>query len=433
VAACAPGAAPSPGAATASASAAGDDACTDVSSVDVLHHDVALRIGVSPAAIAGTEQLRVRTKRATSHVALDARGLDITRVDEGGRPLPFAAAGGRLCVTLPAARPAQTELTLHLAWTGTATKTPHFAADQVWAGYDAAAWMPTLLDPAQRATLALTIAAPAGLRVVTANGRARPAPPFLYAFAVGPFEEATLDVDGTTLRAYGPKGADLAGALAITAPMLRFLVAHTGARFPAEEYAQVFVTGDAAQEAAGLSLIDATALDDVRADPKEDWIFAHELAHQWFAWLVPCADFSDFWLNEGFATFFTAAIKEARWGREAYDRELGLWRERSAKVHAQGKDAPLSLSDPRAPPRPPPRESELQPRGVTYSRGALVLAELRRDLGEAAFWDGIRRYVRSTAGRGARSEDLRVALEASSGQDLRAYFARRVYAPSFDL
>lgn len=402
--------------------------------VDVLQHDVTLRIAGTELPIDGTGDVRVRLRRATRWVGLDTHGIAVGLVTEHDRPRTFTQGSGQVCVALREPAAAGSEITLHFAWQiDAASKTPHREGGELWAGYDAAAWMPTLMDPAQRSTLALHVTAPEGMRVVTANGGERPAPPFLYAFAVGRYDEATLVASGTTLRAFGPKHADLAGALAITAPMLRFLVEHTGAPFPAAEYTQVFVKGEAAQEAAGVSLIDAEALDDVRKDPKEDWVFAHELAHQWFAWLVPCADFADFWLNEGFATFFTAAIKEARWGREAYDRELRLWRERSAKVHAQGKDAPLSLSGPALPRRPPPRESELQARGVTYARGALVLDELRRDLGDAAFWDGLRRYVKTTAGRGARTEDLRTALEASSGKDLRAYFARRVYAIAFDL
>jgi aminopeptidase N len=262
----------------------------------------------------------------------------------------------------------------------------------------------------------------------------RPSPPFLYAFAVGRFDEAELDVDGVKLRALGPRAPDLERALAISAPMLRFVVARTGAEFPGSSYLQVFVPDEGtAQEAASFSLLAASALEDVRRDPTEDWIFAHELAHQWFGWLVPCADFADFWLNEGFATFFVAAFKEERWGRAAYEREVALWRARSAKVHATGHDAPLSLSGPGAHGAAPLSAADLQPRGVTYARGALVLYKLREELGDAAFWDGIRRYVRDRAGAGARSEDLRASFEAASGRDLKGFFARWVYQTAPDL
>src|SRR3954463_16169477 len=162
-------------------------------------------------------------------------------------------------------------------------------------------------------------------------------------------------------------------------------------------------------------------------------MFMHELSHQWFGWLVPCADFADFWLNEGFATFLVGAFKEAKWGTTAYERELENWRQRSAKVHAEGRDAPVSLSSfANGAPVTAPKETELQPRGVTYFRGALVLHRPRGDLGEEPFWRGIRRYVESRAAKGARTEDLRASMEAASGRDLREFFRRWVYSPAID-
>ena len=309
-----------------------------------------------------------------------------------------------------------------MAWEArTDDATPKFAADQVLAGYSAAAWLPTRQDPAQRATLALRIVVPAEL-TVAASGRAlppeplplgrtrhsfvldRPAPPFLYAFAAGRFQETRLELDGLQLRALGPAGSDPGAALAATAHAYRFLYDKLHARLPAAVYSQVFVHGEAAQEAAGLALLGESFLADLAADPKEDWAFSHELAHQWFAVLVPCADFADFWLNEGLATFLVAAIKEERWGPAAYERELALWRARSAKVHQAGRDLPLALSAPGAPRRAPPTESQLQPRGVTYARGALALHRLRGELGEDGLDD--ERLLEPELAHEARAVDL---------------------------
>jgi aminopeptidase N len=417
---------------------------------DVSHHSIDLQVELAPPSIVGSGDVRVRMRRAARFIALDARALRISQVAAHGVPLRFRQASGHLCVELPQVASAGSEIDVRLSWlVPTGVSTPHFAPDQVWAGYDAAAWMPTLQDPAQRATLELRLTVPSDLKVVAsgrrlppssvAEGRVthsylleRPTAPFLYAFAVGRFAEAELDVANVKLRALGPYGSDLRSALALTAPMLRFYVDKLGAEFPSAEYTQVFVHGDAAQEAAGFSLLSASSLETVRQDPTEDWIFSHELAHQWFAWLVPCADFADFWLNEGFATFLVAAVKEQRWGRAAYDREVELWRRRSAKVHAEGHDAPLSRSAPGVV-RVEVPESALPPRGITYARGALVLHRLRNDLGDAAFWSGLRRYVAHCAGKGARSEDLRIAMEATSGRDLRPFFDAWVYAPAPEL
>ena len=197
-------------------------------------------------------------------------------------------------------------------------------------------------------------------------------------------------------------------------------------------YTQVFVHGDAAQEAAGFALLSEDSLQDLERDPHDDWLFTHELAHQWFGWLVPCADFADFRLNEGFATFIVGVVKEQRQGAAAYEREVARWRERSAQVHAQGRDAPVALSHP-ARPFTPPTDAQLQARGVAYFRGALVLHRLRRLLGDDVFWLGVRRYIAERKPAGARTEDLRRALEAESKQDLQPFFERWVYSSAPDV
>ena len=424
--------------------------CGPESRVETLHHEVDLDLHDDGRTISGKGSLRFRARARTTTVSLDARGLEITSAESAGQNVAQITKDGVLCLELGRELVPGSETSVNLAWTvHSGDQTPRANGAQVWAGYNTAAWMPTDFDPAARATLALRIAAPQQYKVIasgrtTSSARAdasrrvhsfeleRPSPPFLFAFAAGDFEEATLDVEGGKLRALGPKGSDLAAALALTAPMLRFLVTKTGAPLPSSEYTQVFVQGDAAQEAAGFALIGAQSLADVRADPKEDWVFAHELAHQWFAWLVPCKDFADFWLNEGFATFLVAAIKEERWGREAYDREVELWRSRSQRAHDQGRDAAVSLAPPGLP-RPSVKESELQARAITYSRGALVLHKLRSELGDAVFWDGVRRYVTRQANKGATSEDLRAAFELASNKDLAPFFARWVYSAAPDL
>ncbi|HET7539002.1 MAG TPA: M1 family aminopeptidase [Polyangiaceae bacterium] len=420
--------------------------------MNVLHHAIDLSLSLAPPLLTGKGEVQVEVLRHTAVVRLDAHELELASVATSAGPQRFSRVGDHLCIELAEPLQAGSKLTLKLAWkVSTSGKVPRFSPGQVWAGYRASAWMPTLQDSSQRATLRLSITTSPELKVA-ASGRAdgqrpdgnglvvhsftldHPTPPFLYGFAAGVFDEATQAVKDLRLRALGPAGSDLAGALRITAAIHDVLLERTGAPLAAAEYTQVFVEGDAAQEAAGVSFLAAEALDDVRKDPTEDWIFTHELAHQWFGWQLPCVDFADFWLNEGFATFMVAVVKEQRWGRPAYERELGLWRERSVRVHAEGHDAPVSLSRPSAPLRRPPQDSELQVRGVTYARGALVLDKLRRELGDAVFWAAIRAYVQShRLPVGVRREDLRLSLEATSGRDLRGFFERWVYTSAPDL
>ena len=66
-------------------------------------------------------------------------------------------------------------------------------------------------------------------------------------------------------------------------------------------------------------------------------LIAHELAHSWSGNLVTNATWSDFWLNEGFTTYFENRIMEALYGpeRAAMLANLG-WQGLQAAIEAAG-------------------------------------------------------------------------------------------------
>jgi hypothetical protein len=287
-------------------------------SVDVLHHDIALSVRLAPPSLWGKGELRLRVRGPTRMVTLDAQELRITEVSGTSGMLPFRRTGDHVGIELPHVLATGAELTLQIAWTVPVTgKVPRFASDQVCAGYNTSAWMPTVQDPAQRATLSLHS---------HRSGR--------------PENRGERTIRRAARRRRWAAPALLRARTSVAAVPLRIC----------------------------------------------DWS------------IRPCR------------------IDRGR-----------------PPVHAEGRDAPISLSPPDTAPRKPPRESELQARGVTYYRGALVLHRLRRELGETAFWAGIQRYVRERAGKSARTEDLRAALEAAGGRDLKAFFFKWVYSAAPDL
>jgi aminopeptidase N len=156
-------------------------------------------------------------------------------------------------------------------------------------------------------------------------------------------------------------------------------------------------------------------------DPREDYLVAHELAHQWWANLLTCASWSDFWLNEGMVTFLVAAYKEMAWGRDEYDRERLIARLRYARAVAAGARRPIATDNWTRP------EDMSGP--ITYSKGALVLHLLRRELGDEAFWEGFRLYTQAGAKSGlVTTRDLQRAMEQASGQPLAWFFDQWVYS-----
>ncbi len=430
-----------PGASAASGPAAAPD-CTQAAPFSVRRYQADLELDVAGQSLLGRETVTVEAGNGPARVlAFDAPGLAVEAAESDGPPLPSVRDGDRLCVGLQSPlRPGQS-IRISFRYQARASSSLRFFPDHVYTAYGTSRWLVSLDDPAQRATLALRLTVPGAWLAIgageapapegLADGRLRytfaqrhASPGFLFGFAAGRLRVATRREGQVLLRAAAPESlavpdAELQNVLEVTARALRFLAERAGVPLPEESYSQVFVGGDEEQEAAGFALERASYLAELRADPREDWLPAHELAHQYWAYLLPCQDFADFWLNEGLATFMVAAFKESRWGRAAYEDELALFRTRYARALAAGKDQALA-----------PRPAGATVRGITYSKGALVLHLLRSELGETAFWEGLRRYTQANAGQGVRTAQLQAAFEAASGRDLSRLFAQWVASKS---
>jgi hypothetical protein len=110
-----------------------------------------------------------------------------------------------------------------------------------------------------------------------------------------------------------------------------------------------------------------------------------------------------------------AAFKERRWGRAAYDREIALFEARRRQAREAGWDVPLAYAG--------EYPSLALKRAVVYAKGALFLHALREELGDEAFWSGLRAYTRQHAGGSVESRDLQLAFERATETDLHALFA----------
>ena len=404
---------------------------------DVLHYDVRLEVPLGDAITRGSETIRLRVAaEGVDEVAFDAAGLLIDSITDGRTPLAFAHEGESLKVRWKRrAHPGEVR-TIDVRYRFHSGRGLRTTSDQAFTVFTTWGWMVCRSDPGDRATATLRLTAPAGLRLVATGepGRVRtrddgrleseyrlrrPWPAYLYGFAAGRWEALEAHHERVRLRILAPAdlAPKLAPVLAETDAMRRFFEEKAGLPLPHDTYTQVFLPGAPPQEMVDLSLLSTDYASSLLQDPHEDWAVAHELAHQWWGNLLTCRDWSHFWLNEGFATFMTAAWKEKRWGREAYDREMTLARTRMARLRGEGKDRPLVLTTWKTP---------AEAGGpIVYSRGALLLDALRRDLGEDAFWRGIRDYTRAGARTGSvESADLRAGMERAAGRELGPFFER---------
>jgi aminopeptidase N len=129
------------------------------------------------------------------------------------------------------------------------------------------------------------------------------------------------------------------------------------------------------------------------------------------------------WLNEGFATY-----SEALWAQYK-PGSSGSAALQSAMLSRKPSDPGDSVyvtnvSD----------MNRIFSSAYSYRKGAWVLHQLRRMIGDAAFFDGLKEYRRIYQGSAATTEDFAAVMSAVAGTDLTNYFEQGVYgvgAPSY--
>ena len=118
----------------------------------------------------------------------------------------------------------------------------------------------------------------------------------------------------------------------------------------------------------------------VRGDHYYDWIYVHELGHQWFGDLISCKDWTHIWLNEGFASY-----TEALW----FEHLEGPSR---LRTYMESQDNPGSWIGPIL--RDPDENNPWYYFSVVvYDKAAWVLHMLRHIVGDSTFFDILQGYT----------------------------------------
>jgi aminopeptidase N len=162
-----------------------------------------------------------------------------------------------------------------------------------------------------------------------------------------------------------------------------------------------------------------------RGDPASfdsfpEFFLAHELAHQWWGQAVGWKNYHEQWLSEGFAQYFAALYAQKARG----DRTFGdMLRQFRRWAIAESEQGPISLGYRLGVVKSDPRVF----RAVVYNKGAAVLHMLRRLLGDAVFFHGLKRFYSDRRYQKAGTEDLERALENESGRVLDRFFERWIY------
>ncbi|MDE0802348.1 MAG: M1 family metallopeptidase [Acidimicrobiales bacterium] len=261
---------------------------------------------------------------------------------------------------------------------------------------------------------------------------------YLVAFVVGPLEATDpVDVGGVPLRiVHRPGQGHLATfALEIGAFALEYFAEYYGIVYPGEKMDMVAVPDFAfgAMENLGcvtyreaLLLVDPATATQAELLNVVD-VIAHELAHMWFGDLVTMSWWNGIWLNEAFATFMEMKCSAAC--RPQWERWLHFGRERSTAFDTDS----LASTRPIEFPVHSPSDAEGMFDVLTYQKGSAVVRMLEQYLGEDEFRDGIRRYLQTHQFANTETGDLWDALEAESGEPVRAMMDSWIFQGGFPL
>lgn len=317
---------------------------------------------------------------------------------------------------------------------------------------DARAIFPCFDEPAFKARFATTVTTTSDVTVL-ANGpldkvedgpakgertwRFHPTKPmssYLFATTIGRLASSEeKHVAGVPMRVWAMEGKEHLGAFGndFASRLLPYYNDYFGVPYHFDKYDQVGVPSFSAgaMENSGLVIFrQAYLLHDERTT---SWrqerliarVIAHEFAHMWFGNLVTMAWWDDIWLNEAFAEWM------ANKATDAMRPDYRIWDDfQSEKAMALVSDALESTHSIYSPVATPEEATELFD-AITYEKGAAVMRMLENFLGEDAFRDGLRSYMREFSEGNAAGADLWRHLAKASGRPVHDIMSSWITQP----
>jgi alanyl aminopeptidase len=255
----------------------------------------------------------------------------------------------------------------------------------------------------------------------------KPLPTYLVALIVGPYDYEFgpvmpsfgarpygIPIHGVTVKG---KGSRSRYALMQTPPLVRYLEDYFATPFPYSKLdliAPPNFTAGGMENAGAITYTERGILLDDSASIQQKRYFAllhaHEVSHQWFGDLVTAKWWDDIWLNEAFASWMGDKSAAAVWPQNEFARETirdaldvmdtdSLSTARSIRQPIKSTDDIFNAFD-----------------GLTYNKGAGVLAMFESYLGEEAFREGVRTHMRRFAHKSANVHDFMESLAQGAGK-----------------
>ncbi len=426
----------------------------------VIHYRIEVSFDETAKSVLGrTTTTLVPLVPGLSSLEFDAEHLRVQNVAAGTRPLSFDVRPKKLAITLDRPYDLDDTLTVSVEYTCTPARGLYFVQpdssypgkpSQIWTqgeDMDNHFWFPCYDFPNDMATSEV-VATVRSSYVALSNGRLLdvredrirktktfhwrqdiPHASYLISLAAGNYAILRDRAGEVPLEyyVYPDQTEDAKACFSATPDMVRWFAGKIGYPYPWAKYAQVlirdFIEGGMENISATSLADDATVYDArARVDESPTSLIAHELAHQWWGDVVTCKDWRHLWLNESFASYFDPLWHEHALGRDEFDymmftaQQSGIMSDKH-----RGRKPIVSVGS----------------YGENiYPRGASVLHMLRFVLGDRLFWKALHHYIVKYQHTPVETNDLKVAIEEATGQNLYWFFDQWIYKagyPVFDL
>lgn len=153
-----------------------------------------------------------------------------------------------------------------------------------------------------------------------------------------------------------------------------------------------------------------------QADPEQDTVFVHEIAHQWFHALIGNDSENESFLDEGFADFSKVYFAEKQGDKLNGFRSIQFDVSPMELAIASNNDEVGDMASP-----------------VYYDKGRQAIYQLYRSVGEEKFDQFMREYFKRYVHKNATIEGLLQTIEDVLGKEARNEMATALYEPGFVL
>lgn len=429
---------------------------------DIHHYKAELEFDFEQRLVKGTATIKLTPLRELNSFSIDAIGMRIQSVS-GVAGMTFKSTPATLDLTLPQSKMPKDTMAIVINYECNPQGGIYFRRDQnntklfyvstYGEGGLHANWLPIYSDVNDKFSTEMIVSVPPPY-VVIANGELLDQSPrsdgsvayhwlqklphsnYLISIYVGDFEKGDLapSFGAIPLSYWVPRGRLSEGAFAFrnTTKMVEYFSNRFNYRYPWVKYDQIAVPDYAigAMEHTGVTghrasvLRDQSAPDDFGPPALEEIIspwsaegtISHELAHHWFGNNLTCRNLSYIWLNESFATYLMMLWDEESVGKELLQYDLQVAKDHYFRfVRTQHMIRGLEHHN-------FDNANAIYNEEHTYLKGAAVLHTLRSVVGEDAYFRAMSHYLHKHEYSNVISEDLRIAFEEATGENLNWFF-----------